>query len=439
MSRQGRAKAVSVLVVTIGLCGAGVLAAAPLIGSSAAADAGSTRAVVAASPTKPEPPENAGPEVPEDSDLEPEVTVTVTVTPEDTDPVEVTETVTVTPKKPKKPKPTKPVKTPPPAPDPTTAAPQPQPLPSQEIPEIPANTATADVPDPSVGQSVSLPAATATPLNTPPSSQATMVTQAQTTEAIAVELREGTPETDRVRLSRQLGIPALVLTLLALFAVLFYEKKLRRMAHAAAVRTAGPGVAGDPAAYPGYPGYPGYPAGPGYVANYVPGGYPAGPAYTTVVSFVPVPQQPVPPYEQQPVLQLQPEADAGPAKPTDKPAAELPSDPPAGAVRGPHDRGGFDDFTEPDEGGKSASTWFSPGSPGSPAEQDSTPPPYRMPADTPRYGPEPPPTTPDTTAVYVMPELPEQGDDAEPPAAKPEVQEGPGGAPKRGLFKRRKP
>ncbi|WP_147268042.1 hypothetical protein [Spongiactinospora rosea] len=436
MSRQGRAKAVSVLVVTIGLCGAGVLAAAPLIGSSAVAEARGVHA--AASPTKPEPPENAGPEVPEDSDLEPEVTVTVTETPEE--PVEVTETVTVTPKKPKKPKTTKPVKTPPPAPDPTTPAPQPQPLPSQDIPEIPSNTSTAEVPVPSVGESsFSLPAATGTALDPTPSGQAPVVSQAQSTEVIAAELREGIPEMDRVTLSRQLAIPALVLTLLALFAVLFYEKRLRRMVHAAAVRTAGPGVAGDPAAYPGYPGYPGYPAGPGYVANYVPGGYPAGPAYTTVVSFVPVPQQqPVPPYDQQPVLQLQPEADAGAPKPTETPAAPAtgtvrgPHDlPPESYLEGPHDRGGFDDFKEPGEPGKSASTWFSP------SGKDTPSPPYRMPADTPRYGPEPPPATPDTTAVYVMPELPK--DAPKPPEPAPEVQEGPGGAPKRGLFKRRKP
>ena len=67
-----------------------------------------------------------------------------------------------------------------------------------------------------------------------------------------------------------------------LFAVLIFEGRLRRLAHAAAIRRAGPrGLSRDPMGYAAGPGYgptPGYPHG----------AYQGGTAYAPIISFVPM-------------------------------------------------------------------------------------------------------------------------------------------------------
>ncbi|MFD2348918.1 hypothetical protein ACFSTC_05160 [Nonomuraea ferruginea] len=109
-----------------------------------------------------------------------------------------------------------------------------------------------------------------------------------------LEVRNAAPEYDQRSLTQRLSIPALIMVLLALFAVLIFEGRLRRMAHAAAVRKAGPQAGAYPGAYPQQPGpYPhqaeGYPAGPGYAtAGVAAPGYPGGTAYAPIISFVPV-------------------------------------------------------------------------------------------------------------------------------------------------------
>ncbi|MDF5754687.1 hypothetical protein [Spongiactinospora sp. TRM90649] len=420
MSRQGRAKAVAVLLVTVGLCGAGVLAAAPMIGNSANAAA---EELSAADPTTvlDPPDDNAGPESPDQSDLEPEVTITVTTTPEE--PVEVTTTITVTPppKKPKKTKQPQQQQPQPPVPPVTSA---PQSLPSQEI-QVPP-TATSDPPTPTVSEAVSLPAVTDSPGTSaapvPSVSQPLPTDLISSPEVAAIELREASPEMDRATLSRQLGIPALVLMLLALFAVLVYESKLRRLAHAAAIRRAGPGAWGRQGAE--VPPYAGYPAGPGYVA-----GYPAPPAAystTTVVNLMPVhnypPQYAQPTYEQAPY----------------EPPSEAPFGPqvlqlPPGSVEesGPPEHSAS---TAPPGSQPEFYVERVPAPPTSPHEQQ---PPFDG--------------TLDATAVYVMPEPggPETGrppgrpgrpGKRRKPETDPELLDGPGGGEKGkgGLFRRRR-
>nr|BFE83495.1 hypothetical protein GCM10020093_060960 [Planobispora longispora] len=99
------------------------------------------------------------------------------------------------------------------------------------------------------------------------------------------EIRNADSEYDATTLSRQLGIPALILVLLVLFAVLIFEGRLRRMAHAAAVRRAGP----RPAGAEGYPAGPGYASMPGLHAVYQ-----GGTAYAPIISFVPMQMYPRP-------------------------------------------------------------------------------------------------------------------------------------------------
>ncbi|MBT2230889.1 hypothetical protein [Nonomuraea sp. NEAU-A123] len=136
------------------------------------------------------------------------------------------------------------------------------------------------------------------PTETPPTTPSLTSAESPTDESIPLELRNAAPEYDQQTVARQLSIPALILVLLALFAVLIFEGRLRRMAHAAAVRKAGPqsgpgqpgfpGVPGGPGA-PGGPGPTGYPAGPGYATAAFPApGYPGGTAYAPIISFVPV-------------------------------------------------------------------------------------------------------------------------------------------------------
>lgn len=307
-----RATAVSAMVLALGLTAIG---SAPFVGQSASAT------VVALDPEVP-------PCEAEEACEPTEVTVTVTTTPpEPTEDPETTVTRTVT-------RSAKPTKTASPTPTktktkaPTSAAPTPPPaIPSQHLDPIPSQSVEVPPATPpaeaSPEDSVSLPAVagTETPLTQP--SGSAPAEDPSSSEPVQLEVRNASPEFDQQSLTRQLSIPALILVLLVLFAVLIFEGRLRRIAHAAAVRKAGPpvvgpdpggvghaaasgypGVAGHPAApghpgaagypggaYAGFPGHPtghGYPAGPGYTVGYPTAGYPGGPAYAPIISFVPV-------------------------------------------------------------------------------------------------------------------------------------------------------
>jgi hypothetical protein len=263
---------VSAVLLALTLTGVG---ASPFVGYGASASA------IAYDPD-PVPPCDAGEECP------PETTVTVTTTlptpsseaeaPETT----ITKTVTAnpTPKSTPTPKPTKTTKAPEPTPvTQTTAPPPPATLPSQTV-DVPSVSATPQDTD------VVLPPVTGTteaPTSPPPTEG-----QSAETDEIPLEMRNAAPEFDQRSLTQQLSIPALVLVLLVLFAVLIFEGRLRRMAHAAAVRKAGP-MAGTMAGHPGHPDPHGYPAGPGYATAAMPApGYPGGTAYAPIISFVPV-------------------------------------------------------------------------------------------------------------------------------------------------------
>ncbi|MDX3103315.1 hypothetical protein [Nonomuraea angiospora] len=278
-----RATAASAVVLALGLAGVG---ATPFIVQSASAS------VSAYQPVDPC-------DVGETCDTTPETTVTVTETAGTPEPEEpettITKTVTSTPTKASKtPKPTK--STTPPA---TTSAPatqqNPQPLPTQTVEQLPVSTPTE-----TTSESIDIPEVASSDPVTPPSTQPSD-TQPASSEEVPLELRNAAPEFDQKSLTQKLSIPALVLVLLALFAVLIFEGRLRRMAHAAAVRKAGP-QPGRPDLPPPPPGG-GYPAGPGYytTAGFPAPGYPGGTAYAPIISFVPVqtyPSGPVPGYEE---------------------------------------------------------------------------------------------------------------------------------------------
>lgn len=262
-----RATAVSALVLAVGLAG---VVSAPFVAQSASASS----AVLARDPNVP----------PCDADQvceTPEVTVTTTIT-QDPDP-ETTITKTITPtQKSKTPTPKKSTN-PTPTTSKSTTPPALQPLPSQNVQVPPASTAPPTTPE----QSVQLPtvAPEDTLSSTPPASP---VDSSPASDSVQLELHAATPEFDQRTLAQKLSIPALVLVLLVLFAVLIFEGRLRRMAHAAAVRKAGPHYAG--------PEPNGYPAGPGYTtAGFQAPGYPGGTAYAPIISFVPVQTYPAQP------------------------------------------------------------------------------------------------------------------------------------------------
>ncbi|MEU4507981.1 hypothetical protein AB0G05_00665 [Nonomuraea wenchangensis] len=272
-----RATAVSAIVLALGLAGVG---ATPFIVQSASAS-------VAFDPIEPC---DAG-DTTCQSDPQTTVTVTTTLgTPEPTDVPEttITKTVTATPTK-KTTAPTKKPTTAPAttqAPEPPTQAVAPPTTQAQEPPPVlPTETATTEEP------AIQIPSVAQETPTTAPSE-----TQVASSEEVPLELRAAAPEFDEKTLTQKLSIPALVLVLLALFAVLIFEGRLRRMAHAAAVRKAGPppGGPGYPPSpggpgYPPPPGGPGYPAGPGYAtAGFTAPGYPGGTAYAPIISFVPV-------------------------------------------------------------------------------------------------------------------------------------------------------
>jgi outer membrane biosynthesis protein TonB len=296
-----RLTAVSALLLAMGLSAA---AATPFVAQGASA------AVVRLDPGV-EPPcdENGVCE-------NPEVTVTVTTTlptPTQDGPTEVTVTQTVTAKPTKTSKSPKASKTPTPTPTPQPQV-ESQPPPLTQPTQAPIVPSTSQAPEetvqlPSVAPETSIPTTETTP--------------SEVSEQVQLEARNAQPEFDQSSLTRNLAIPALVLVLLALFAVLVFEGRLRKMAHAAAVRKAGP------QAPPG--DVHGYPAGPGFAGPYQ--GHP-GMAYAPIISLVPVqtyptvhmpygqahsdpaayghqgypdpamyPQQPVPHYEPEPVYQ----------------------------------------------------------------------------------------------------------------------------------------
>ncbi|GAA4202379.1 hypothetical protein GCM10022252_58460 [Streptosporangium oxazolinicum] len=267
----------------MGLSGAVLLALAPLTGPSVAGAAIRTVAV--------EPSQIEGCDVdpagPCEEEPTPIVTVTVTEDPQgggsEESPVpQKTVTTTITVPASPKPKPTK-TTAPPPPPQETAVAPPP---PVQQTNPVvpPAETGTPENSDPQFPPTNpdpnQLPTVTPTPT---PSDTAALDESAAGTSVY--EIRNAGSEFDGATLSRQLGIPALILVLLVLFAVLIFEGRLRRLAHAAAIRRAGPRAMGrDPMDPMAYPGGPGYGAGPGYG----PGPYQGGTAYAPIISFVPM-------------------------------------------------------------------------------------------------------------------------------------------------------
>ncbi|HEX4812709.1 MAG TPA: hypothetical protein VFV66_08135 [Nonomuraea sp.] len=273
-----RATAVSAIVLALGLAGAGAM---PFIMQSASAS------VTAADPVEPCDANDPA------CQTDPQTTVTVTTTlgtptPGDVPETTITRTVTAAPTRTtKNPSPTKstPPKTTSTPPPPATQ--NPQPIPSQSVESPPSVAPSTSEPPPSFP---SITPESSAPV-VPPSQ-----TQAASSEEVPLELRNAAPEFDQRTLTQKLSIPALVLVLLALFAVLIFEGRLRRMAHAAAVRKAGP-LGGRPDLPPPPPG--GYPAGPGYAsAGGFPGAaYPGGTAYAPIISFVPVQTYPTGPVQ----------------------------------------------------------------------------------------------------------------------------------------------
>ncbi|MEU8323132.1 hypothetical protein AB0C33_32615 [Nonomuraea sp. NPDC048881] len=266
-----RATAVSAIVLALGLTGVGV---APFVGQSASASVSRAAFDPAVEPC------DAG------QTCDPQTTVTVTTTlgtptPEEAPETTITHTVTASPTKTTKaPKPPK-----------TTTAPTPPPV--QETTQQPlaplptAQTTAGPLPtEQTTEPSVEMPSVAPTD---PPATTAPLTADtAPTTDSVQLEVRAAAPEFDQKSLTQKLSIPALVLVLLALFAVLIFEGRLRRMAHAAAVRKAGPPMAGSPMGRPDAPP-PGYPAGPGYAtASFPAPGYPGGTAYAPIISFVPI-------------------------------------------------------------------------------------------------------------------------------------------------------
>ncbi|MBO4274748.1 hypothetical protein GSF24_29600, partial [Microbispora triticiradicis] len=153
--------------------------------------------------------------------------------------------------------------------------------------EVPAGAGgTSATPTPESEGQVSLPPASTPEVGQTPTAAASFEEPAPDT--VPYEIRNASPEYDKASLAHRLAIPAGVLLGIALIAWLIFEGRLRRMAHAAAVRRGGP-VAATAAA----PETPAYPAGSGYAP---------------MVGYVPVqpyPQQPYPqqyavPYPQQP-------------------------------------------------------------------------------------------------------------------------------------------
>ncbi|RCG31374.1 hypothetical protein DQ384_11750 [Sphaerisporangium album] len=277
---------VSAVVASLGLTGAVLLAAAPLTSNRANA-----AQLALAEPTQVvEPTDPTITDLPDPSSPEPEPTVTVTIT-ESPDPT-VTKTRTVTPKPTKSP--TKPPKATPSASKTSPIAPPPTTETLPSAPTIPTNPPLLETtpppvetpaPDPQVSLSlVSPPPPTASPTDT-----TNLAFEDPTPDSVPIEIRNASPEYDQLTLSRKLAIPGVLLAVLVMLGVLIFEGRIRRMAHAAAIRRAGPRAPGRHRGgdFFGYP-VPPYPI------------YHGGTTYAPVVSFVPVhgyPSSPLPGYE----------------------------------------------------------------------------------------------------------------------------------------------
>ncbi|MBG0825670.1 hypothetical protein HS048_33845 [Planomonospora sp. ID91781] len=287
MTRPHRTAAVSAVLVSLGLTGVIVTAAASLAGAGQASAAART---VLAEPTQipgcdvdPAAECQDQPEVPEEP--APVVTVTVTANPDGTAPkpsastpgqVTVTATVTAPPKKPSKTAAaTTTTAAPPPAPT-QTAQQTVQPPPSNPVEPPVTSTPEIEETEPQFPTAEPSPAETL-PTASPEPSTSTFAEPDPAT--VPYEIRNATSGSSPAALSQQLGIPALILVLLVLFGVLIFEGRLRRLAHAAAVRRAGPR---------GYPAGPGYASAPGLPY----GSHQGGTAYAPIISFVPMQMYP---------------------------------------------------------------------------------------------------------------------------------------------------
>jgi hypothetical protein len=261
-------------VASLGLTGVVLLATAPIFAADAA-----TR-TAAAAPTDVIAPGQPTAEVtvtvtttPVDT-AEPVVTLTTTVTPDPT----VTKTKTVTPgaKKPHS------VSPPPISQNPASASVPPPPPPSNDVSTTPG-----------AEQSVTL--APASPEGTPtPGVTPTASFTEPEPNSVPIEIRNASPEYDQLSLSRKLAVPGIVLVLLVVLAVLIFQGRLQRMAHAAAIRKAGPRPSGRHRGGKDA----GYEGAAGYATAQYPGQYPAGGAYAPIISFVPVQTYPYPPGQQ---------------------------------------------------------------------------------------------------------------------------------------------
>ncbi|MFC4587375.1 hypothetical protein [Sphaerisporangium corydalis] len=278
MSGRVRLTAASAVVASLALTGVVLLATSPLTAPRANA-----AQVAMADPTEVEPSDPTITDVPSDvtdpdgQDPQPEPTVTVTIT-ESPDPT-VTKTKTVDPKP--KPTKTKPVKSSPSATKTAPVVPPVETLPTSTPPTLPTSepilpstqpTVESQVPDPQVSL------APASPTLSPSESAEPAVSfEEPTPDSVPIEIRNASPEYDQLELSRKLAIPGVLLAVLVMLGVLIFEGRIRRMAHAAAVRKAGPRSPGRHRGdeFPGYP-MPGYPI------------YHGGTTYAPIISFVPV-------------------------------------------------------------------------------------------------------------------------------------------------------
>lgn len=267
--------AVSAVVASLGMTGVVLLATAPMTVPRANA------AQVLADPTQIEP---TDPTVTDDPGAEPEgpaPTVTVTIT-EDPEPT-VTKTKTVNPKPTKKPTPTRSAN-----PSATKTAPVVPPVdtPPASMPPLPSTPPVTPTVQPSTESmdpepQVRLAEATPTP-TLPESAQASPSFEEPTPDSVPIEIRNASPEYNQLELSRKLAIPGVLLAILVMVGVFIFEGRIRRLAHAAAVRKAGPRPPGrhrGDEISGGYP-MPGYPI------------YQGGMAYAPIISFVPVQQHP---------------------------------------------------------------------------------------------------------------------------------------------------
>ena len=268
MTGTTRRTAVAAVAASLGLTGIVLLAAAPTFSANAA-----SRTVAV-----PDPGGGDGGGVIDGNQPTVDVTTTVTVTAaptETADPV-VTITTTVTPAPTvtltRTVRPTRSTRAedPPPSTPPTT----------QQQPVIPTHqpVQTADSqPQPSQSTSeppITLPSATPSTSETGSSTpvESSTAFEEPTPDSVAIEIRNASPEYDQIGMSRQLAVPGILLVLLVVFAVFVLQSRLQRVAHAAAVRRAGPRGPGGRRDGPETGPYP-------------------GPAYAPIIGFVPM--QPV--------------------------------------------------------------------------------------------------------------------------------------------------